>query len=231
MVGSGDEAQEKSKQSRRMRLGLSAAISFTALLWVIKLFEHFFYFDLSVYGVYPQSLAGLAGILFAPLIHGSFHHLAANTAPCLVLITLLLYGYPRAAKWVIPIVYFGTGFCVWLFARQYFHIGASGLTFGFMFFVFAAGVFRRDKQSIALSVLVFFLYGSMLGGFVPNGENVSYETHIAAALIGLLLAIVLRKLDPPPAVKQYSWEIEGEDDDLYGEWEDISDKTDEDWRS
>ena len=159
--------------------------------------------------MFPQTLTGLRGILLAPLIHGSFEHLIANTAPCIVLLTVLLYGYPKAARLVLPAVYLGTGICVWLLARTYYHIGASGLTFGFMFFILIMGMLRRDKQAIGLALIVFFLYGGMFGGFVPNDQNISYETHIAGALIGIVLAFLIKKMDPPPPTKKYSWEEEG----------------------
>jgi membrane associated rhomboid family serine protease len=92
------------------------------------------------------------------LIHGSWNHLVANSTALLILATTLLYGYPRSAIPVMILVYIGSGIGVWLLARDSFHFGASGLTHGVMFFVFTAGILRRDKLSIALSMIVFFLY-------------------------------------------------------------------------
>jgi len=158
------------------------------------------------YGVYPGQLGGLTGIIWAPLIHTSFSHLLANTAPLLLLGTVLLYGYPRSAKIVIPAVYFGGGLGVWLFARDAFHVGASGLTFGFMFFVFTVGVLRWDKRATALSLVVFFLYGGMIWGIFPNKPDISFESHFFGAMIGIALAVLLRDYDPYPPEKQYSWE-------------------------
>jgi hypothetical protein len=42
---------------------------------------------------------------------------------------------------------------------------------------------------------------------LPIERGVSWETHLAAGLIGLALAIVLRHLDIPPR-KRYAWEDE-----------------------
>jgi membrane associated rhomboid family serine protease len=140
------------------------------------------------------------------LIHTSFPHLLANTAPLLLLGTALLYGYPRSAKIVIPAVYFGSGLGVWLFARDAFHVGASGLTFGFMFFVFTVGVLRWDKRATALSLVVFFLYGGMIWGIFPSKPDISFESHFFGAMIGIALAVLLRNYDPYPPEKKYSWE-------------------------
>ena len=69
-------------------------------------------------GVYPGEQHGLWGILFAPLLHGSWSHLASNSFALLLLGTALLYGYPRASRPVLALVYIGSGIGVWLFARH-----------------------------------------------------------------------------------------------------------------
>ncbi len=124
----------------------------------------------------------------------------------LVLGTALLYGYPRSAKIVIPAVYLGSGFCVWLFAREAYHVGASGLSFGFMFFLFTIGALRWDRRAIALSMIVFFLYGGMIWGIFPSEPGISFESHLFGAMIGLGLAVVLRRYDPYIPDKRYDWE-------------------------
>jgi membrane associated rhomboid family serine protease len=87
-----------------------------------------------------------------------------------------------------------------------------------MFFVFTIGALRWDRRAIALSMVVFFLYGGMIWGIFPSEPGVSFESHFFGAALGVLLAFVLRRLDPPPPEKKYEWE--GKDD---GAW------TDEDW--
>ncbi|MDH3218274.1 MAG: rhomboid family intramembrane serine protease [Gammaproteobacteria bacterium] len=204
---------ETSTDGPRLRRAFSIALSLTLLLWVVKLVEHLGGFDFSSYGIYPRAAAGLTGILCAPFIHGSFAHLFANTAPVIVIGTMLLYGYPRAARTLLPAVYLGGGFAVWLFAREAYHIGASGLAFGMLYFVLTVGILRWDRRAIALSLVVFFLYGGMIWGILPESREVSFESHLGGAVIGMVLAFVLRHQDPPPARKQYSWEREDADGD------------------
>jgi membrane associated rhomboid family serine protease len=199
----------------RLRRSFILAVLFALILWVIKLIEIILALDFVHYGVYPLRVSGLTGIIFAPLIHGSLSHLFSNTAPLVILGTALLYGYPRSAKIVIPVLYLGTGLGVWLFARSAYHIGASGLTFGVMFFVFSIGVLRWDTRAIILSMIVFFLYGSMVWGIFPTEPGISYESHFFGAVIGVALAILLKNHDPAPPAKKYSWEDEA--DELEGE--------------
>ncbi len=151
---------------------------------------------------------GLIGIISAPIIHGSFEHLISNTPAIIILGTALLYAYPKSARIVLPVVWLLTGLGVWLTARPLFHFGASGLTYGCMAFIFIIGMLRRDGLAMALSLLVFFLYGTMIWGIFPHQAGVSFETHLWAAGLGALCAIILRNYDPKPPVKRYAWEDE-----------------------
>ena len=193
-------------------LAFKIALGFIALLWLIQLLNWGLDLDLDRFGVRPRRVAGLPGILLAPLLHASFAHLLANSLPLLVVATGMLHLYPNSALKVIPAVYFGPGIAVWLFGRPADHIGASGLFYGLVSYIFVAGLIRRDRRAIAASLLVWFLYGALVWGILPIKPELSWETHLAAALIGLVLAIALRHLDIPPR-KRYAWEDDEYEDD------------------
>ncbi len=198
------------KTSLRRSFGI--ALGFVGLLWVILLSAAALDINLTPLGVYPGAMQGLGGLISGPLVHGSWTHLLANTPPLLILGTALLYAYPRAAPLALPAIYLGSGLGVWLFARESFHIGASGLTHGLMFFIFLIGVLRRDRPAIALSMAVFFLYGGMLWSILPQSPDISFESHLFGAICGLLMAILLRERDPRPEEKRYDWENEDGDE-------------------
>ena len=197
--------------SRRLSKAFIASLLLVLLLWLIKLIELFAGLDLAQYGIYPRRLDGLAGVLFTPFIHASIAHVFANSAPLIMMGTLLIYAYPRSVKIVLPAVYLVGGFGVWLFAREAYHIGASGIAFGLLFFVLTIGILRRARRDIAVSLIVFLLYGGMISGIIPGQQGISFESHLSGALVGLLLGFLLRHRDPEPPPKQYSWEIEEED--------------------
>ena len=201
------------KDSIHLKRSFIIVAAFTLALWLIKIVEVLIGARLYKYGIQPGQLSSLMGVFLAPLIHSSFSHLFANTAPLLILGTALLYGYPKSAKIVVPAIVIVTGLGVWLFARQSYHIGASGLTFGLMFFVFTIGAIRWERRAIALSMVVFFLYGSMIWGIFPNDPRISYESHFFGAMSGIGLAILLRNHDDKPAEKKYDWEDEDVEDD------------------
>jgi membrane associated rhomboid family serine protease len=191
------------------RLALKIALGFVALLWAVHLLNWALDLGLARFAVQPRQLSGLSGVLFAPLLHGGFTHLLSNSAPLVVLGTGMLYLYPHSALKVIAAVYLGSGLAVWVFGRTSLHLGASGLIYGLATYIFVAGLLRRDVRAIAASMLVYFLYGTMAWGVLPIKAGVSWETHLAGAAIGVLLAVHFRHWDIPPP-KRYSWDEEAE---------------------
>jgi membrane associated rhomboid family serine protease len=187
-------------------------IAFVALLWAIELIDRSLGLHLYRLGIYPGELRGLWGILFAPLIHGSWNHLVSNSFALLLLGSVLLYGYPRAARPMLVLVYIGSGLGVWLFARHSFHFGASGLTHGMMFFIFTTGILRGDRLSIALALIVFFLYGGMVWTIFPQEPGISFESHFFGAVCGVVAAFLFWDRDSRPPEKKYSWEDEDFED-------------------
>ena len=190
------------------RLAVQLSLAFVALLWAIQFANAGLDLDVMPFGVRPRTPAGLAGILFAPLVHAGFDHLIANTLSLAVAAIAMLHLYPRSSRVVLPALWLGPGIAVWLFARGGNHVGASGLVYGLAAYVFAAGLIRRDRRAIAASLLVAFMYGASVWGVLPLRSGHSWETHLAAALIGLALAVLLRDRDIVPRVR-YEWESEG----------------------
>lgn len=194
------------------RKALVPVVIFVLLLWLIEVLDRGLHLSLEQLGVYPRTAAGLAGVLFGPLIHGSWNHLLSNSFALLILGTALRYGYPRAAGPALLMVYLLSGLGVWCLGRDSYHFGASGLTHGMMFFIFTTGILRRDRLSIALSMIAFFLYGGMIWSIFPQETGVSFESHFFGAASGVLAAFLFRRLDPLPPEKHYDWEDEAEDE-------------------
>lgn len=175
-------------------------------MWVVKWIEYKFGFDFAQYGVKPLELTGLRGIVFSPFIHGSTGHLFNNSIPMFVLSMALFYFYKSVAWRVILLSWFFSGLLTWLIGRNSYHIGASGVIYALASFLFFSGVFRKHPKLLAISLIVTFLYGSMVWGVFPNKVEISWEGHLSGALIGLFLAIIFRKIGPKRKV--YQWEDE-----------------------
>ncbi|MFL6665206.1 MAG: rhomboid family intramembrane serine protease, partial [Rhizobacter sp.] len=212
-----DPAYTASRHARAgFRHALQLSFSFVAVLWLVFLANWALDAGPDWSGIHPREAAGLPGILFAPLLHADFGHLVANTPPLLVLGTTMLFLYPASTLRVLPAVWLGSDVFVWLFGRESVHYGASGLVYGLASYIFVAGILRRDRRAIAASLAVWFMYGSLIWGVLPVPSGMSWETHLAAALIGVGSAVALRRLDVV-ARTRYGWEggdVESDSDDL-----------------
>lgn len=182
------------KQSARTQIFVLGG--FIAFLWTLELIDWLiFKGGLNNYGVRPRSIEGLAGIFLAPLLHGSFAHLAANTVPLLVLGWFILSTRKLPNFIIISIItIFVAGLGTWLIApRASVHIGASGLVFGYFGFLLAIAYFEKSLQAFALAVVVIFLYGSMIFGVLPRNDGISWQSHLFGFFGGGTAAYYLGK--------------------------------------
>ncbi len=189
---------------RRLTTALIPTGLAIALIWGVFLFDRVFDLDLYRFGVLPRQVNGLWGILISPFVHGDLEHLINNSAPILVLGWLLVYFYPKAAWRVVLACWAMGGLWVWTTARDSYHIGASGIIYGLAAFLFFSGLFRLRIALMAVSLIVVFLYGSMIWGVLPLQPRISWESHLFGAIAGVIMAWLYRKVPPahvpPPLV-------------------------------
>ena len=184
-------------------------------IWIVFWVEVQLGINLNDYGIYPRRLSGLIGLIFSPFIHGSLEHLYNNTIPLAVLTAFLFYFYRSAA---LRVLLFGTlvsGLLTWAIARPSYHIGASGVIYLLASFIFFKGILAKNYRLVALSLVVVFIYGSMIWYIFPVKDGISWEGHLSGFITGLLLAFVTRVR--VPEVRKYDWEREdfNEDDDAF----------------
>ena len=203
---------DKTKTKKQTISKFITPLFFPLLLWIVHLISFFFQIDLTRMGILPRNLAGLLGIITSPMVHGDFSHLISNTIPLVVLGWIIFFFYPKVSYLAFGFIYFFTGLLVWIFARQVYHIGASGVVYGFVSFLFFSGLFRRDNKSISLALIITFLYGGLVWGMIPGWKGISWEAHLFGAITGLAAAYLFRKIDPP--AKKYDWEDEEDDFDV-----------------
>jgi len=165
---------------------------FVGLLWAIKLIEIVFFLNLSVFGIYPRTVSGLIGILTSPLIHLNINHLISNSLPLLILGIITFNFYRKIAFEIFVWVYLLSGICVWIVGHEAYHIGASGLVYGFASFIFFSGLFRREFKALILALLIALVYGGIIWGIFPGHASVSWQAHFYGALIGALCAYFYR---------------------------------------
>lgn len=198
----------------RLRNSIGFILPFTILLWLVKGLEYAVGMDFGFLGILPRTFTGTMGIITAPLIHGDILHLLSNTFPMLLLGVSVFYFYDRIALEVFAWIYFMSGFWVWMAAREAYHIGASGIVYGLVAFLFFSGLFRRDTRSLAISLVVIFLYGGMLQGIFPTNQEISWESHLLGAMAGTFCAffyrnVQLREKQPSFSTEEADYPMEG----------------------
>jgi membrane associated rhomboid family serine protease len=178
-----------------MRAAIGMLI-FLAVLWVIEALDQFVFGGaLDQDGIEPRQVDGLAGILWAPLLHAGWAHLIANSLPFLILGFLVLAGGLGQFLAVTALVWLLGGFLTWLTGGFGVTIGASGVIFGWLAFLLFRGFFARSGRQIALAVVLLLIYGGVLWGILPGTPGVSWQAHLFGALSGILAARLVASAD------------------------------------
>ena len=176
----------------RLRKGAIVMAIVLAGLWLIEGIDTISNHALDAFGIRPWNLVGLDGIVFAPLLHVSFAHLAANSVPLFVLGTALWASGLRQWIWATVTGWITSGIFAWLLTPiHYVVIGASGVIFGWITYLIVRGFLSRRWPHIILGLVVAFAYGSVLLGVFPMSTGVSWQGHLGGAVGGILAAWLL----------------------------------------
>jgi membrane associated rhomboid family serine protease len=219
------EQQETEKialAKKRVWLALIPAILFVSIIWLVFLIGQTLLdrVDIMRLGITPGEITGLRGVIFSPLLHSSVSHLWSNTLSLLILIWFLFYFYSKIALNVFAALWIISGVVTWLIGRNALHVGASGLVFAMLFFLFFSGIFRKYIPLVAVSLIVAFIYGGSVWSILPITElidaSISWEGHLSGAISGLLMAVVYRREGPQKPEVVWEEEDEEEDEELMG---------------
>ncbi len=175
-------------------------IVLVALIWSVEAVNFFLGHRLTSWGILPRSFGGLIGIPLAPMLHVGFWHTLSNTVPLLFLGALTLAGGKRMFWETTVAVTLLSGALVWLFARQSFHVGASGLVFGYFGAILARAVIERSLTSLAIGIITVVAYGGLIFGILPLRSQVSFESHLFGLIAGIFLVwldVKLGRSKPP----------------------------------
>lgn len=204
------------EEKEKLKRAAFFPLLFLICIWTLHILKALSLLDIDEWGVFPRSVEGLRGIIFTPLLHADFSHLFNNSVPIFILGSGLFYFYPGLAPRIILWIWILSGLGIWLIGREAYHIGASGLVYGLASFLFFSGIFRSIIRLIAMSLLVIFLYGSLIWGIFPIKWDISWEGHLFGGLTGIFLAFYYLKEGPQPERPAWMDEPEEEQDENIG---------------
>ena len=175
---------------------LEAICTLVAFIWIAEFLNNFYGHAFNAFGIYPREPGTLPGIVLWPFLHGSFQHLAMNTTPLLLMGFLVALRGPCVFVRTSLMILIIGGLGVWLFGRSAFHIGASGLVFGYFGFLVTIGIYERSISSLAIASITLFYYGGLILGILPTNSFVSWEGHLFGLVAGILSARLMATISP-----------------------------------
>lgn len=190
-------------------------------IWIIFLFNINYSWGLLEFGIQPGIWEGLVGVIVSPFLHVDINHIFSNSVPFFVASAFTFHFFRKIAWRITLIIWFFAGFGVWLFATPGpTHVGASGIVYGLVAFMMTTGIIRKNRQLMAVSMLLVFLYGSMVWGVFPQisppGEGqISWQGHLSGAITGLTLAFFYRNEGPQDDSYFDDEDDDDDDDDVF----------------
>jgi membrane associated rhomboid family serine protease len=180
-----------------LRPAAATMLVFTALLYLIETVDTVTGGLLERAGsIVPRATYGLDGILFAPVLHGTWAHLLGNTLPFLIFGFLAMAGGIRQFVLVTATIWILGGVGVWLVGGPgEYLVGASGVIFGWLTFLLTRGFFARSARQILLAIVLFAGWGGVLLGVLPGQPGISWQGHLFGALAGVLAAWMVARAD------------------------------------
>lgn len=185
---------------------IALPLFFVWILWFVYWLQIKFDFDFDENGILPRTFSGLQGIIFSPFIHADINHLYNNSIPLLILLAALRYFYSKQSLEVIGYGILLSGFMTWIIGRDSYHIGASGLIYVLVSFIFFKGIQTKFYRLVALSLAVVVVYGGLIWYVFPKvDENISWEGHLAGLIAGFVLSLFYQTPEYKKIIK-YDWE-------------------------
>jgi len=189
---------------------------------LIIFFKVFLYFieitfqpELIKLGLYPRKVESIFCIITSPFIHTEFNHLFSNSIAFFVLSFFVFYFYPQVALKILIFSIVLPNTILWLIGRSAYHIGSSGIIYSFASFLFFSGILTKNKNLTAISLIIVFLYGSMIWYMFPINYKISWEGHLSGFITGILLSLFYKdKYIYTIKEKFPDWYFENDNDNL-----------------
>lgn len=143
------------------------------------------------FGVHPRvvGIQEFFGINFSWIFHGNFNHIMSNSIALIFMIPMIAF-FERRPWLILWSLVFISGLITWcLGSSNSNHIGASGLIFAIMGYIFTAAIFAKKFQYwIPILISGSSYWFSIKTGLVPQ-EGVSFAGHLGGLVGGVIIGL------------------------------------------
>lgn len=151
------------------------------------------------YGIRPRAVdfASFYGVAFGWTMHSNYEHIHNNV---LILLQLMLpfVFFERRPVSMFALLVLLSGFAVWLTgAPNSVHIGASGVIFALIGYIFTAAWFSNYWLTKIVYIIVTLIFGLeywyvVRQGLIPQ-EGISFAGHFGGLTSGIIVALVFSR--------------------------------------
>ncbi len=129
-------------------------IWFVIAIWLVFIIDLILVgVNFNQFGIRPRSIGHLPGILLSPFLHDGLYHLLSNSIPILILGSLLKASAgTKKLRSVMIGGAIGAGIGVWVFASNGLVVGASGMVFALLGFLFRSMLFSTPVTQLVISL-------------------------------------------------------------------------------
>jgi membrane associated rhomboid family serine protease len=172
------------------------------IMWIVFLIDFFIPFvTFNSFGIRPRSISGLMGIIFSPFLHGGFGHIISNSISLLgtgILVRLAVGS--KQLRYVLLLGILGSGIGTWLFGSGGLVVGASGLVYALIGFLFTQAFFNPSLRSWFSAILAFVLFGGALLSLFNMLPYISWAAHFWGFVSGIGIAYLFKARNNEKAV-------------------------------
>lgn len=144
-------------------------------------------------GIWPRSLVGLIQIATSPLLHMGMEHFKANAEIFIVTAPIICLTEPdETYKRVTIAAWVGGGLMIWFLSPDNSaSFGLSDIVYGYLGFLVARVLVKRDLVSLVIAVAAGVVYGGLLVNVLNAAGGVSWQGHLGGLICGVVAALVL----------------------------------------
>jgi len=177
--------------------GSPAAFYFLLIIWAVFLIDLFIPgFSFNQLGIRPRSIDGLLGIAISPFLHGGIFHIISNSLPLIILPILVRFSVGKEHVLTVMILgALGSGIGTWVFGSNGVVVGASGVVYSLIGYLFARAYFSPSLRTWACALVSFILYSGSLISFFHFMPYISWAAHFWGFVAGIAAAGLWHKID------------------------------------